>query len=329
MKTMPKTPDEMPGNETDLQLVTFALFAYNQEDYIREAVEGAFAQTYEPLEIILSDDCSSDRTYQIMQELAAAYVGPHDVHLRRNEVNLGLATHVNVVIANSYGEIIVVAAGDDVSLPNRASISVDLLQRHADATAVLLSADVIDQSGQIVDKRPNNPHKAPEHTQTILDLLRWKHITFGATRAVRREVFTKFGPLNDSCPTEDTPLLLRSLLLGVNVISQKKSVLYRRHDGNLSGASSMKKMNNEAVYQQYEDDLKTAQELSLVSDIYATQLRKWMPVDYRIRGIRINISLGEKICLRDAVFFILHPSNSFRSRVKFIMWYLIPSRIFP
>ena len=42
-------------------LVTFALFAYNQEKYIREAVEGAFSQTYEPLEIILSDDYSPVR----------------------------------------------------------------------------------------------------------------------------------------------------------------------------------------------------------------------------------------------------------------------------
>ena len=52
MKTMSNTPEEMPDNATDRPLVTFALFAYNQEDYIREAVEGAFAQTYEPLEII-------------------------------------------------------------------------------------------------------------------------------------------------------------------------------------------------------------------------------------------------------------------------------------
>ena len=44
---------------TGAPLVTFALFAYNQERYVREAVEGAFAQTYQPLEIILSDDCSS------------------------------------------------------------------------------------------------------------------------------------------------------------------------------------------------------------------------------------------------------------------------------
>ena len=61
-------PDERP-------LVTFALFAYNQEQFIREAVEGAFAQTYEPLEIILSDDCSTDRTFEIMQEMASACEG--------------------------------------------------------------------------------------------------------------------------------------------------------------------------------------------------------------------------------------------------------------
>mgnify|MGYP005853322247 CR=1 FL=1 len=48
----------------DRPLVTFALFAYNQEQYIREAVEGAFSQTYEPLEMILSEDCSNDRTFE-------------------------------------------------------------------------------------------------------------------------------------------------------------------------------------------------------------------------------------------------------------------------
>ena len=59
------TPDTSP----ERPLVTFALFAYNQENYIRAAVEGAFAQTYQPLEIILSDDCSKDRTFEIMQRL--------------------------------------------------------------------------------------------------------------------------------------------------------------------------------------------------------------------------------------------------------------------
>lgn len=46
MKTMSDTSKEMLDNETDQPLVTFALFAYNQEEYIREAIEGEFALTY-------------------------------------------------------------------------------------------------------------------------------------------------------------------------------------------------------------------------------------------------------------------------------------------
>ena len=50
----------------EFPLVTFALFTYNQERYVREAVEGVLAQTYEPLEIIISDDCSTDMTFSII-----------------------------------------------------------------------------------------------------------------------------------------------------------------------------------------------------------------------------------------------------------------------
>jgi len=103
---------------TDLQerpLVTFALFAYNQEQYIRQAVEAALAQTYEPLEIIISDDCSSDSTFQVISDLAAGYTGPHTVVARRNANNLGLAAHISTVMEAVNGELVVVAAGDGVS----------------------------------------------------------------------------------------------------------------------------------------------------------------------------------------------------------------------
>jgi glycosyltransferase involved in cell wall biosynthesis len=110
----------------DRPLVTFALFAYNQEQYIREAVEGAFAQTYEPLEIILSDDCSSDQTFEIMQRMAAAYNGPHEVRARRSSMNRGILNHVLEVAHEARGTFIVVAAGDDISRPERTNTLVDI-----------------------------------------------------------------------------------------------------------------------------------------------------------------------------------------------------------
>ena len=78
-------------------LVTFALLANNQEDYIREAVQGTFAQAYKPLEITLSDDCSSDRTDQIMQEMAGAYRGPDQDSSVRRAAKRGRMTRVKLL----------------------------------------------------------------------------------------------------------------------------------------------------------------------------------------------------------------------------------------
>lgn len=103
----------------DKPLVTFAVFAYNQEQFIREAIAGAFSQTYEPLEIILSDDCSSDRTFEIMQEMASSYCGKHQVRVRQNSHNIGTLDHLLMVAKEAKGQLLVVAAGDDVSLPHR------------------------------------------------------------------------------------------------------------------------------------------------------------------------------------------------------------------
>jgi len=163
---------------TDRPLVTFALFAYNQEKYIREAVEGAFSQTYQPLEIILSDDCSSDRTFEIMQEMAATYDGHHEVRVRRNVANLGVLSHVLSVARSAKGDILVVAAGDDISFPNRAEV---VVQNFTGEDIYALSSDdiIIDDQGVVTDldperisQRDNWHNKAPT----------WLH---GATAAYR------------------------------------------------------------------------------------------------------------------------------------------------
>ena len=101
-------------------LLTFAVAAMNQERFIREAVEAAFAQTYSPLEIILSDDCSQDKTFEIMCEMAKAYRGPHRIVLNRNPRCRCIGGHINRIMEVSQGELILAAAGDDISLPQRA-----------------------------------------------------------------------------------------------------------------------------------------------------------------------------------------------------------------
>jgi len=306
------TPDTSP----ERPLVTFALFAYNQENYIRAAVEGAFAQTYQPLEIILSDDCSKDRTFEIMQEMAAVYKGPHRVILRQNAVNQGLASHVNVVFEESGGDIILLAAGDDISLPERTEISVDLLTQNPAASAVLLSANVMNADGNVIGRRSSGRQPNTQSLQTLHDLLNWRHRTFGATRAIRRRVAEIFGALNSDCPTEDTPLLLRSLICGDNILSPRIGVLYRVHSANLSGAASLKSMNFDAIYDQYSSDIDLALERQLLAPPSVAQLREWMLPDRTAREIRLKQANNEKPSVADLVFIVRHTSFGFKDKIK-------------
>lgn len=137
-------------------LVTFALFAYNQEDYIRKAIEGAFSQDYEPLEIVLSDDCSTDKTFEIMQELSLSYRGPHKVRAIRHQKNVGTLNHVLLVARVSYGDLFVVNAGDDISYQNRTSELVLAWQRTG---AIALSSfhDEISKDGDILGRNISFP----------------------------------------------------------------------------------------------------------------------------------------------------------------------------
>ena len=104
-------------------LVTISMLTYNQERYVRDAVRGALAQTYEPLEIVISDDCSTDGTWDIIRDEVEAYRKSGGIHknivLNRNEKNLGIIRHSLAQEARIHGELMVANAGDDISMPNR------------------------------------------------------------------------------------------------------------------------------------------------------------------------------------------------------------------
>src|SRR4051812_42415659 len=129
-------------------LTTFALLAYNHERYVRSAIRGALAQTYSPLEIICSDDASSDSTGAIIRNELSQYSGKHTVRLNINATNLGPAAHFAHVVGLAQGELIVLAAGDDVSLPERTQVLVDTWLREGRGVMSLFSGyELIDEDG--------------------------------------------------------------------------------------------------------------------------------------------------------------------------------------
>lgn len=220
-------------------LVTFALFAYNQERFIREAVEGALLQTYSPLEIILSDDCSKDMTFEIIQEMVDGYKGSHKITLNRNDCNYGIANHTNKVISMAAGELIVMAAGDDISFPGRTRVIVKNWLLYNKPTALQSSHSRINEYGEVlvedVLQLETNIYEEASYANLLIkakDKEKLKYI--GAASAYSRSCFNEFGPIPDYVVAEDGTLAFRALFL--NGILHIKDVLvrYRIHEDNIT-----------------------------------------------------------------------------------------------
>lgn len=197
-------------SESSLPLVTFAIFAYNQESFISEAIEGALSQDYENLEIIISDDCSSDGTFELIEKLVWENGGGENIRAIRNEKNLGLIEHINNVVSMSSGELIVVAAGDDISLPNRTSV---LVKRWLDGgkrvdslhSAVIKISDAAEEIGL---------WRTPLcKSSNVSDYI--KHsVIIGATHAWTKRCFDFYGPIRSTVSREDRVIGFRSIMLG-------------------------------------------------------------------------------------------------------------------
>lgn len=205
------------------------MLAYNQENFVRDAVECAFAQDLDGLEIILSDDCSTDGTYRIMQEMAEAYDGPNTVRVNRNAKNLGVNNHINFLVDMASADICIPFPGDDTSQSHRVSRLLEVMDRD-DALLVHSDATTMDAKGD----RTEAWHKmALFYSSTDpVQAAASDALYLGATAAYRRELFTKYGPLPSySKAFEDLITGFRAALEGRVSYIDEPLVSYRNDVG--------------------------------------------------------------------------------------------------
>ncbi len=226
-------------------LITFYVITYNQERFIQQAIEGAFSQTWNPLEVVLSDDCSTDRTFEIMQRMAAAYSGPHTVIVNRNEHNVGVGRHINRVLELSHGEFIIASGGDDVSLPERTRRLYDCWKSSPNAWLVYSNLVETDEHGSAILNRDFAALNLQHGNSDISEWGLLEHIqeripsVHGATFGYPRELFSMFGPFANDVVFEDGVLNWRAECLGTVRLCRDRLVLHRNHSNQLTNIHSV------------------------------------------------------------------------------------------
>ena len=139
-------------------LVSICVPTANRASYLRESLRSIRAQDYEPLEILISDNCSDDDTQEICEKAAA-----EDSRIRyiRQPQPLGLYGNHNFCIEASRGELLCLFHDDDDRDPTIVRAYVDFMAAHPEVGVVSCDWDLIDDDGRWIGARD---HRVPEVT---------------------------------------------------------------------------------------------------------------------------------------------------------------------
>ena len=126
------------------KLVSIFINAYNSENFILEAVGSVLNQSYKNIQLVVIDDCSTDKTYELLKT-----VKDNRLELYKNEVNMGISYTCNRGIDLCRGEYIAHIDSDDVWMVNMLEKQVGFLEQNPKYGACFSQADIIDSSGKL------------------------------------------------------------------------------------------------------------------------------------------------------------------------------------
>lgn len=108
-----------------MELVSIIMPAYNCEQYIADAIRSVLTQTYTDLELLIVDDCSTDKTADIV----ASFDDPR-IHYMRNEQNEGAALTRNKALRAAKGRYIAFLDADDLWAPKKLERQVAFMEKN-------------------------------------------------------------------------------------------------------------------------------------------------------------------------------------------------------
>jgi glycosyltransferase involved in cell wall biosynthesis len=204
-------------------LVSIGMPVYNGEPFIRQAIDSVLAQTYQHLEIIISDNASTDATAEISLEYAAK---DQRIKYFRNPLNLGVYANFRAVVALASGEYFMWAAIDDLKPPDSVARCVQALLQNARAVMAHGNVLVCTAGGETLVEYRNEVHatstSAAARVRRFTYGLRHNAMLYGL---YRREALTQ-GRLGNHLG-QDYLLCLQMCLLGAIEYVGTPIIIYR------------------------------------------------------------------------------------------------------
>ncbi len=219
--------------------ISLIMSVYNGEDYLRDAIESVLNQTFKDFELIVINDCSTDKTYEILKRFAEL---DKRVKVHTNEVNLRLPSSLNKAISYAQGKYIARMDADDICLPERLEKQYNFMENNP--SVALSSCRFMTLKNGVISSGGCGGKSDKESIKALL--LVTNPILHPGIIAKADAIRSLGYDKNFTC-TEDMELWTRFVMAGYDIeIIPEYLMIYRLHDKQIT-ETTLEKQHKEVI----------------------------------------------------------------------------------
>ena len=215
-----------------MKSVCICVATYNGEKYLKEQLDSLLNQTYENINIIVQDDCSSDKTMEILQNYQ------HKITIYKNEKNLGYIKNFESLIKKANGDLIALCDQDDIWQKDKIEILVNQIKEYSliYSNSLLIDKNKKSLNKTLKEKLKNNFIDSNNALNFVFDNCVSAH-----SMLFKKELLPHLTSFPEKIFFDQYIAIIASSLNGIKYID-KELVLYRQHDSNTVGNHKKKKI---------------------------------------------------------------------------------------
>ena len=260
-----------------MKKISVILPVYNVEKYIKECVLSVFEQDYGNIELVAVDDCGTDKSIEIVQNLYSKSPTHVDCKLYRHSQNRGLSAARNTGIQKATGEYILFLDSDDKLMAHCISHLVRRMEE-TDADAVIYDF-LSDGKNSNMASHLCSPVPVLDGNENVLSALANCWFTVTAWSKFVKKSFIESNKLyfKEGILNEDAPWTFQLCLCADKIaFLDEKLYFYRYNPASIMTSSKKQRVNesNEIALQIFYDEIKKRSNLWENKDVYLIFMRQ-------------------------------------------------------
>ena len=217
--------------------VSIIIISYNSEKTILDTLVSALNQTYKNYEIIVSDDCSTDNTIDIIKKWREEN-NLKNVKILETLNNEGVVKNINKALKEATGEWIKIIAADDILKKTCLEDNLNFVLKNKEIKICFSKAETFGRGNKIIpDEKKIKYYNLSAKEQ--YEELKWDNFIVAPTSFINRDIFKKYGFFDERIKMiEDRPYWLNLTSRGEKIYFLNKITVYYRVGESLSNSQT-------------------------------------------------------------------------------------------